>query len=93
MPDLTEASGPGSDAAAPLPAGSPPPLPRRVPQVPPPPFGVAVSPGGESLFQPPKRRPPVERLRENEQAAARWPTPSSAPASPAPPAAVDEPGR
>jgi sortase A len=39
----------------------PPPLPRRVPQVPPPPFGVAVSPGGESLFQPPTRK---ARLRE-----------------------------
>jgi sortase A len=38
-----------------------------VPQVPPPPFGVAVSPGGESLFQPPKRR---ARLREPEPGPA-----------------------
>jgi hypothetical protein len=44
-------------------AGSVPPLPRRVPQLPPPPFGVAVSPGGESLFQPPTRK---ARLYEPE---------------------------
>jgi sortase (surface protein transpeptidase) len=53
----TDAGGSGGVAAAPVVGESPPPLPRRVPQVPPPPFGVAVSPGGESLFQPPKRRP------------------------------------
>jgi hypothetical protein len=47
-------------------AGGVAPLPRRVPQVPPPPFGVAVSPGGASLFTPPKRRPRVPRLRESE---------------------------
>ena len=32
--------------------GTPPPLPKRVPQLPPPPFGVSVSPGGSSLFEP-----------------------------------------
>ncbi len=59
----TDAGRPGGTAAEPMTAGSVPPLPRRVPQVPPPPFGVAVSPGGESLFQPPTRRP---RLRESD---------------------------
>ncbi|HST63921.1 MAG TPA: hypothetical protein VLM05_01925, partial [Mycobacteriales bacterium] len=47
--------------------------------MPPPPFGVAVSPGGASLFQPPKRR--AERLRAPDVPAPRWvPHPSDPPA-------------
>jgi sortase A len=33
------------------------PLPKRIPQLPPPPFGVATTPGGQSLFEPRSRGP------------------------------------
>lgn len=76
-PIVEPAAESGSDAGGVVP------LPRRVPQVPPPPFGVAVSPGGASLFMPPKRRPRVPRLRETE--------PSVEPAPVVPPAAATPP--
>lgn len=54
-----DAVGPARDG---MPAGGAPgPLPKRVPQTPPPPFGVAVTSGGASLFQQPARS---NRLRE-----------------------------
>ncbi|HVD29073.1 MAG TPA: class E sortase, partial [Mycobacteriales bacterium] len=39
------------------------PLPRRVPQVPPPPFGVVTSAGAASLFEPPARGSATSELR------------------------------
>jgi sortase A len=81
LPPAADTLPPAADT--PLLAGGIAPLPKRVPRTPPPPFGVAISPGGQSLFQPPKRKPRSE-LREmpSSGAAPRW--------APHPPVVSDE---
>ena len=58
--------GPGGgpeDSTAVRPAGAAPPLPKRIPQTPPPPFGVVTTPGAASLFEAPPRGAAAKLMR------------------------------
>lgn len=84
-PGRDVAGSPGESAA-----GKPPPLPKRVPQTPPPPFGIAVSPGGSSLFEPTGSRPG----RDVNSSTGRWNLRSrveSRPIDPRPSRAIEHP--
>jgi hypothetical protein len=61
-PGTSGGSASSAPADAPVSGGAAP-LPRRVPQTPPPPFGVVGSPGGASLFEPPHRGSATSQLR------------------------------